>query len=101
MSNTELKTYSKEAWGIASHFSGVLASDTRTLAAMIDVALERQSRNPARPLVSIDAYEALTKHRRQIDTDGSEVGVSWEALNELLSAVTPERLDRAEKGGPS
>lgn len=34
-----MKEYSKTAWGIASQYSGVLASETRDLAAQIDAAL--------------------------------------------------------------
>jgi hypothetical protein len=31
-----MRVHTDEAWEVASHFSNVLASDTRTLAAMID-----------------------------------------------------------------
>jgi hypothetical protein len=34
-----MKEYSKTAWDIASRFSGVLASETRDLAGMIDAVL--------------------------------------------------------------
>ena len=34
-----MKKYSAEAWGIASKYSDVLASETRDLAAQIDAAL--------------------------------------------------------------
>lgn len=36
---SDLSIYSDQAWSIASNFSGILASDTRTLASMIDAAL--------------------------------------------------------------
>jgi hypothetical protein len=39
MTDGELKIYSDTAWNIASQWSWTLASDTRTLAAQIDVAL--------------------------------------------------------------
>lgn len=37
-----MKIHSDEAWKVASYFSDVLASDTRTLAAMIDSLLEKE-----------------------------------------------------------
>lgn len=39
MTDSELKIHSDTAWSIASQWSWTLASDTRTLAAQIDVAL--------------------------------------------------------------
>ena len=39
MTDGELKIHSDTAWNIASQWSWTLASDTRTLAAQIDVAL--------------------------------------------------------------
>lgn len=56
---TELKIHSDKAWEIASHWSDVLASDTRTLAAAIDVALA-------------EAREALGKAEAYIPTETVE-----------------------------
>ena len=39
--------------------------------------------------ISADAIVALTNHQRQLDADGTEVGVSRQALDEVLAAITP------------
>jgi hypothetical protein len=39
---TDMTIHSETAWDIASFFSGALASDTRTLAAMIDDAIAKE-----------------------------------------------------------
>lgn len=43
-----MRIHTDEAWKIASHFSGVLASDTRTLAAMIDDLVDAKIEQAAR-----------------------------------------------------
>ncbi|MBW8285874.1 MAG: hypothetical protein K0M55_19980 [Rhizobium sp.] len=59
MTDGELKIHSDTAWNIASQWSWTLASDTRTLAAQIDVALS----------------EARATGRRE----GMESMISWNA----------------------
>lgn len=59
MTDGELKIHSDTAWNIASQWSWTLASDTRTLAAQIDVALS----------------EARATGRRE----GMESMISWHA----------------------
>lgn len=55
----------------------------------------------------VDALDNLRVHQRQLDADGCEVGVSREALNEVIlafgreqrraSVVTPEMVEAAAK----
>lgn len=49
--NPKMQIHSDAAWDIASRWSWCLASDTRTLAAQIDVALENVRADLAKPKV--------------------------------------------------
>lgn len=77
---SDLKIHSDKAWEIASHFSDVLASSTRTLATMIDVALaeaaevESQEQKPVAFIIS-GVLAELKKHK-----DAS--GTVWSGLND-------------------
>jgi|GEM_PF-5978808 len=83
----ELKKHSDKAWGIASKFSYTLASDTRTLAAMIDDALQ-EARNEAlrEAKAKCDTYQdwcagwGEDKLLSAADTGASECGQAIAAL---------------------
>jgi hypothetical protein len=69
----EMKNHSDKAWEIASNFSGILASDTRTLAAMIDDAIAEERKRCA----------AIIKMRMPLYTDIGQIN----ALKECLSSI--------------
>ena len=43
-------------------------------------------------LLPVEAINALESHQRQIDRDGVEVGVSRQAVDEIVAAVKKARL---------
>lgn len=71
---SELKIHSDKAWEIASHFSDVLASDTRTLAAMIDIALAEATLAPSTQWTPAD-LEAGKTYARKYDGWATYLGI--------------------------
>lgn len=57
----DLKIHSETAWDVASQFSHVLASDTRSLARLIDIALETEREACAKIAGAIDSNRGNEK----------------------------------------
>lgn len=112
----EMKVHSDVAWDIASHFSYALASDTRTLAAMIDKALDAsQTRLKELALDALvakgEADENLARVKELEDAHAENARILGFLFSELQGRVEDgklgalglccERSRKALKGGDS
>lgn len=99
-----LKIHSDKAWNIASHWSDVLASDTRTLAAAIDAALVEE-RKRALEFLSAKCEEEGEKlmERWHSDLGASDTtraaGIASHIINDFYASAEVE-LMKMEKPEP-
>lgn len=97
---SEIRKHSPEAWEIASRYSGVLASETRDLAAEIDEELNRlRAERDAALNQLVKARTSLEEFKRWCRTDISRK--TWGALRALETALTDEMRCDPDEGLPT